>query len=595
LRGGKDRRVELQLKPEGKKPRKLSFRAERWTGRSPFVFRVSGHLNGKWHELYSGDKTIKLGGFHTKVAVEVPVGMDRLRLSGNTPEGGGVLIDDVRVQEPKPMELLELTTMQVVTPVLVRNDGDPVLQVKFVAEGSEQPLRVRALRVRLDGTTDLRDIESVSVKYSEAERMFAAPQRPATAMVFRGDQTLVEGESTFIVQVKLKSSANLDHVVDASCDAVAVGTRQVTPEVTSPEGTKRIGVALRKAGDDKCVRYRIPGLDITPKGTLIAVYDARWRSGGDLPGDIDVGMSRSTDGGQTWAPMKIIMDMGNDPAWRYDGIGDPCVMVDRSNGTIWVGATWSHGNRSWRGSGPGMTPEATGQFMLVKSEDDGRTWSKPINITEQIKTPDWCFVLPSPGRGMTMHDGTLVMPSQYQDTLANRRMPHSTIIYSHDRGETWTIGNGARPNTTECRIVELGDGSLMLNMRDNRGGSRAVMTTTDMGNTWQDHSSSRNALPEPVCNAGLIRVEGKYNVTGKDMLIFCNPATTRGRHHMTLKVSLDEGVIWPEEHHLLLDAGSLAGYPSLAMIDQETLGVLYEGSRANLTFQRVKIRDLVKD
>jgi sialidase-1 len=133
----------------------------------------------------------------------------------------------------------------------------------------------------------------------------------------------------------------------------------------------------------------------------------------------------------------------------------------------------------------------------------------------------------------------------------------------------------------------------MLNMRDNRGGSRAVCTTRDLGRSWQEHPSSRSALPEPVCNACLITLKADQSVAGREMLIFCNPNTTSGRHHMTLKVSFDDGMSWPEQHHLLLDAGSLAGYPSMALIDRETLGVLYEGSRADLTFQRIKIRDLI--
>ena len=112
-----------------------------------------------------------------------------------------------------------------------------------------------------------------------------------------------------------------------------------------------MGVAVRQSGDDEVHTYRIPGLATTKKGTLIGVYDIRHRSGGDLPGDIDVGMSRSTDGGHTWEPMKAIMDMGNNPDFHYDGTGDPAVLVDQNTGSLWVAATWSHGNRSWRGSG----------------------------------------------------------------------------------------------------------------------------------------------------------------------------------------------------------------------------------------------------
>jgi sialidase-1 len=354
-------------------------------------------------------------------------------------------------------------------------------------------------------------------------------------------------------------------------------------------------VLLRKAGDDGVKRYRIPGIDITKKGSLIAVYDVRRRKGSDLPGDIDVGMSRSTDGGKSWEPMKIIMDMGDDPKWKYDGIGDPCITVDRKTGTIWVAAVWSHGNRAWHGTGPGMKPEETGQYMLVKSDDDGKSWSQPINITQQIKQPDWCYVLPSPGRGLTMSDGTIVIPSQYQDSLANKRVPHSTIIYSKDEGKTWTIGNSAKTNTTECRVIELADGSLMLNMRDNRGGSRAVSISKDMGKTWSKHPTSRQALVEPVCNAGLIRIKAKDNITNKNLLLFINPNKNNRRSHMTIKVSFDEGMTWPKKHWLLVDEGASAGYASLVQIDKETIGALYEGSRANICFRRIKIKEIIAE
>ena len=95
----------------------------------------------------------------------------------------------------------------------------------------------------------------------------------------------------------------------------------------------------------------------------------------------------------------------------------------------------------------------------------------------------------------------------------------------------------------------------MLNMRDNRGGSRAVYTTTDLGKTWKEHESSRTALIEPVCMASLISVKAEDNCLGKDLLIFSNPNSTSSRDKMTIKISLDGGQTWPLEHQLLLDEG----------------------------------------
>lgn len=350
-------------------------------------------------------------------------------------------------------------------------------------------------------------------------------------------------------------------------------------------------VLLRKHGDQGIDTYRIPGLVTTNTGSLIAVYDTRRNSAVDLQEDIDVGMSRSTDKGKSWEPMKIIMDMGEwgDLPQEQNGIGDPSVLVDKVTGTIWVAAVWAHGHpgkRNWWASKPGLLPKETSQFILVKSEDDGLTWSKPINITSQIKDPKWHLLLQGPGKGITMNNGTLVFPAQFKD---ESEMPHSTIIYSEDRGKTWKIGTGAKPNTTEAQVVELENGDLMLNMRDNRGGSRSIYTTQDMGETWSVHSTSRNALQEPVCMASLI----KHNYKGQSLLLFSNPNSTEGRINMTIKLSQDNGDTWPEKHQLLLDKDKGRGYSCMTSIDEETIGILYEGSQADLVFQRVKISDIL--
>lgn len=360
----------------------------------------------------------------------------------------------------------------------------------------------------------------------------------------------------------------------------------------SIENEEYTAIALRKHGDEGVDTYRIPGLVTTNKGSLIAVYDVRRNGAVDLQEDVDIGMNRSTDGGETWEPMKIIMDMGE---WgglpqEQNGIGDPSVLVDKKTGTIWVAAVWAHGHpgeRNWWASKPGMSPAETSQFMLVKSEDDGLTWSQPINITGQIKDPKWHLLLQGPGKGITMNDGTLVFPAQYKD---ENEMPHSTIIYSHDRGNTWKIGIGAKPNTTEAQVVELADGSLMLNMRDNRGGSRSVYATSDMGKTWVEHPTSRKALPEPVCMASLI----KHTYRGREYLLFSNPNSTEKRENLTIKLSKDMGDTWPEVNQLLLDEGVGRGYSCMTSIDEETIGILYEGSQADLVFQRIKITELLK-
>lgn len=594
LFGGEDSYVELVPAEPIPAGTRLSFWAERWTRNEPFAFAVDRFADGRWHRLDLGDQVIKVGGFLTHVRIDLadrPV--ERLRFRCTAPKAGGVLIDDVRLAAPEPMRVLKVAARQSNTPLLIGGRDDPILIITVVVEGELNPVRVRSIRV---GTPDADDLAGLSVVYAGREqnpdlgKALASVQPAAATVQLAADQTLAEGSNTFYVMGRPRAEADIDHIIRMQCLAVELDDgRVITPDAEGSDWGQRLGIALRDAGDDGAAVYRIPGLATTRRGTLIGVYDIRHRGGSDLPADIDVGMSRSTDGGRTWEPMKKIIDMGDDPRHRYDGVGDPCVLVDRATGTIWVAALWSHGDRGWNGSGPGLEPEQTGQLVMVRSDDDGQTWSDPIHVTAQIKNPAWRLLLQGPGRGITMFDGTLVFPAQFRDAGG---LPHSTILYSKDHGKTWRLGAGAYDDTTEAAVAEIEPGVLMLNCRYNRGPHRVVMITRDMGNTWTEHPTSRRALPEPgACMASLIRCDPQAG--GRPRLLFSNPSVDAPpRRHLTIQQSGDLGMSWPAAQRILLDEGNSAGYSCLTMIDAKTIGILYEGSRSHLTFQRILIDDL---
>lgn len=432
---------------------------------------------------------------------------------------------------------------------------------------------------------------SYSVRKSEVQ-----PKNDRT-IVLKGEQKLFPGYNFFWVSLEMQPSASLQTKVTADITSVkADGKENPTKLVSDKNIERRMGIGVRHAGDDGSAAFRIPGLVTTNKGTLLGVYDVRYNSSVDLQEHIDIGLSRSTDGGKTWEKMRLPLAFGEYdglPA-AQNGVGDPSILVDTKTNTVWIVATWTHGmgnQRAWWSSHPGMDLNHTAQLVMAKSTDDGKTWSAPINVTEQVKLPEWYFLLQGPGRGITTSDGTLVFPIQFIDKT---RIPNAGIMYSKDRGETWKIHNYARTNTTEAQVAEVEPGVLMLNMRDNRGGSRAVYTTTDFGQTWKEHESSRTALIEPVCMASLISVKAKDNVLGKDLLIFSNPNSTSARKDMTIKISMDGGKTWSADHQLLLDEDYNWGYSCLTMIDKETIGILYESSVAHMTFQSIKLKDIVK-
>ena len=470
---------------------------------------------------------------------------------------------------------------------------------------------VQAIKLYYGGTEALQDQNKnrfAPVEYISSHRPGAtlaanpsysikcAEVGPSEKVVLRGNYNLFPGVNFFWISLQMKTDASLHTKIVSDLRAVKVDGKELYCKFISPKDiTHRMAVGVRHAGNDGSASFRIPGLVTTNKGTLLGVYDVRYNSSVDLQEYVDVGLSRSTDGGKSWEKMRLPLSFGEYGGLpkAQNGVGDPSILVDTQTNTVWVVAAWTHGmgnQRAWWSSHPGMDINHTAQLVLAKSTDDGKTWSKPINITEQVKDPSWYFLLQGPGRGITMSDGTLVFPTQFIDST---RVPNAGIMYSKDRGKTWKMHNMARTNTTEAQVAEIEPGVLMLNMRDNRGGSRAIAITKDLGKTWTEHPSSRKALQEPVCMASLIHVDAKDNVLNKDLLLFSNPDTTKGRNHITIKASLDKGLTWLPEHQIMLDEAEGWGYSCLTMIDKETIGILYESSVAHMTFQAVKLTDLL--
>jgi sialidase-1 len=237
--------------------------------------------------------------------------------------------------------------------------------------------------------------------------------------------------------------------------------------------------------------------------------------------------------------------------------------------------------------------------MMVKSTDDGISWSKPENLTRLLKQESWWLLAPSPQSGIQLADGTLVMPVQGR-TAREAIATFATIMISRDHGATWQVRQPAYTGGNECQAVVQSDGTIMLNIRNDRERFRAVAVTKDQGETWEQHPTSRNTLIEPNCNGSLlrfnIRQDGGEQRDGQPghVLLFANPHTQKGRTHHTLQVSFDEGMTWPESHHLLLDEGQGAGYPSLTQVDTHHVGIVYEGSQSHLVFERIPIGELLQ-
>jgi sialidase-1 len=314
--------------------------------------------------------------------------------------------------------------------------------------------------------------------------------------------------------------------------------------------------AVWTSGQDGYHTYRIPAALVTAKGTLLAFCEGRKKNSSDT-GDIDLLVKRSTDHGKTWSRQEIVWDDG------ANTVGNPCPLVDRTTGTIWLLLTHNQGSDT-EDQISGGTSKGTRTVWVMHSTDDGVTWSKPAEITKDVKRDNWTWYATGPGCGIQLKTGRLVIPCDHK--TAGAKAFHSHVIYSDDHGKTWKLGGVLGEKTNECQVIERQDGSLLINMRSYHGKNRrAIATSSDGGLAWGDVTLDESLI-EPVCQASLIR-------TGeKGELLFANPASTK-REKLTVRLSRDDGKTWPVAKCL---HDGPAAYSSLVVLGDGTLGCLYE-------------------
>jgi sialidase-1 len=314
--------------------------------------------------------------------------------------------------------------------------------------------------------------------------------------------------------------------------------------------------------------YRIPGIVLTKKGTLLAFCEGRKTGSGD-EGDIDLVLRRSPDHGKTWEPMQLVYEEGGTAKIT---IGNPCPVLDRQTGTIWL--PFCRNND---------------RVFVTLSTDDGKTWAKPTEITSQVKKPTWQWYATGPGHGIQLSSGRLLIPCDHSERSVPGRdnAGHSHVFYSDDHGQTWTLGGMSDPYTDECEAVELADKSILLCMRHYvEPKQRAFALSRDGGLTW----SKPQKHPEvycPVCQASIERYSLAPGTPNR--ILYSGPGGP-GRTHLTLRMSADEGKTWPVSR--VLWPGP-AAYSDLVVLPDNTIGCLYErgnkGAYEKITFARLML------
>ena len=346
------------------------------------------------------------------------------------------------------------------------------------------------------------------------------------------------------------------------------------------------------SGENGYKSYRIPGIVVTQRGTVLAYSEARRHTGGDWD-TIDIVLRRSNDGGKTFSPQWVIARVPG-PIQRNP------VAIEHSQGRP--------DDVTYNNPVAITARDGTIHFLFcveymrvfyMRSEDDGRTFSPPREISRALAEFRSRYLVRAaatgPGHGIEVNNGGLLV--EVWLSLGTGGSGHGDSVtgtlYSDDHGTTWHLGDIAIPNTppwitpNEAELVQLANGHVMLNARSSSKAQRRVVVTSKDGvNHWSQPHFQQD-LVDPFCFGSIQRLSLKKN-RSKDRLLFSNPdnlsradnkdvpGTGRDRKNLTVQLSYDEGKHWTVKR--ILDPGP-SGYSDMAVLPDGSILCLYEKGR----------------
>lgn len=363
-----------------------------------------------------------------------------------------------------------------------------------------------------------------------------------------------------------------------------------SPAVAEPAPERAVDqTTVFDRGQDGYHTFRIPAVVQAADGTLLAFAEGRIDSPGD-DGDIDLVLKRSADGGVTWGPLQVVVDGGGNK------FGNPVPILDERTGRVVLNVTRTGGDVSGDDIRCGRADaEQTRRSFVLYSDDHGASWSSPVEITADVKPADWRHFVGGPGHGIQVtqgeHAGRLVVPGNHSAapppgsglSCTDDRLFGAHSLYSDDGGTTWHLGGVDTTlegvvNPNENTVVELSDGTLYFNARDQNGssvGARASTTSADGGASFDAPYQEIPDLVAPVVQGSILALSREAD--RRERLVFAAPGHPTSRENLTLWSSFDDAGSWVRGP--VVYEGP-AGYSDLVQINgygrARMLGVLYE-------------------
>jgi sialidase-1 len=351
------------------------------------------------------------------------------------------------------------------------------------------------------------------------------------------------------------------------------------PATASPEFEQQ--VLFKASQDPGYACFRIPAIVRTTSGTLLAFAEGRVLNCGDAA-DIDIVLKRSTDGGRTWGPLQVVNEGAGDTH------GNPAPLVDRRTGRILLAETYNTGRTD---AGNCRIP-CDRTPHLQYSDDDGRTWSPPRDLSDQILPGDWnSWYATGPVHGIQLtrgeHAGRLVFGVNTETWNGSRvSANHAALVVSDDGGDHWRIGatdtwpieeDGTfRQKPSEVTLTERADGALLVSGREQDGtdlGHRAQTFSTDGGDSFATPFRALPDLYTPQVQGATLRLG--------DRMLLSAPADPDRRRTMMVRSSYDGGRTWESVDRGTVVTTDWSGYSDMAEIGGSAVGLLYEGGAAD--------------
>jgi sialidase-1 len=339
--------------------------------------------------------------------------------------------------------------------------------------------------------------------------------------------------------------------------------------------------------------YRIPALAYLGNNVVLAAWDGRPGSAADAPNANSIVQRRSTDGGQTWGPVQVIAAgrVGDASTPKY-GYSDPSYVYDAEAGKVFAFFVFSK-DQGFGGSqfGNDDADRTVISSAVIDSSDGGITWSQPRLITNVTK-PGTSKASPVAGdvrsNFASSGEGIQLKYGQYKGRLIQQyagdvRQADGTnkiqaySVYSDDHGVTWHKGANVGDRMDENKTVELSDGRVLLNSRDNANqGYRKVAISTDGGATYGPVTQDTE-LPDPANNGAIARMfpSAAQGSADAKKLIFTNSNSKTGRENVSARMSCDDGATWPGVRTI---RSGFSAYSTVSRLEDGKFGVLYEGN-----------------